>query len=125
MTAQRASAAEREFVDAVARRVVELLDTRAAVNGAPRPNTADDAPCLTVAEVAARYRVSRSWVYAHQRQLGAYRMGPGPRARLRFDPDAVASAIAALANDTARGEQRTRERDRGRELRLIPFEPVD
>jgi hypothetical protein len=49
-----------------------------------------DEPLLTAAEVAARFSVDRSWVYAHARELGVLRIGDGPRPRLRFDPGVVA-----------------------------------
>jgi hypothetical protein len=97
------------FVDAVARRVAEILDSDAS---------------LTVAEVAARYRVSRSWVYAHQRELGALRLGAGPRARLRFDPKIVADAIAGFEAERENDASAPNQRRRGRELPLIPFEPI-
>jgi hypothetical protein len=68
-------------IDAVARRVVELL-----VAAEPR--------WVDAAEVARRFGVARSWVYAHAPRLGAVRLGHGPRARLRFDPQLVARALA-------------------------------
>lgn len=49
---------------------------------------------LTATELAERIGVSRSWVYEHARELGAVRLGPGPRARLRFDPVTVAARLA-------------------------------
>jgi hypothetical protein len=123
MSTRRASAAESHFIDAVARRVVELLESgRGSGTSAPRDERGE---CLTVAQVAERYCVSRSWVYAHQRELGAIRMGSGPKAHLRFDAYRIAKAIAAMAeqspDDSANGDTR----GRGRELRLIPFEPMD
>ena len=48
--------------------------------------SAESAPLLTAAEVAARLAVARGWVYAHARELGVVRLGDGPRPRLRFDP---------------------------------------
>jgi hypothetical protein len=48
---------------------------------------------LSAAEVARRYGVDRSWVYAHAEELGAMRLGGGPRARLRFDPALVDEAL--------------------------------
>jgi hypothetical protein len=125
MATRRTSTAESHFIDAVARRVVELLESRditAESRTAPPPA---DRAFLTVAEVAERYRVSRAWVYAHQRQLGALRMGTGPRAHLRFDPAVVAGAIAALADGSSQRDANSGERDGGRGLRLIPFEPGD
>jgi len=112
-----------EFVDAVAQRVVELLEVRG-----PRAAEADGdsaGSCsLTVAQVAARYGVSRRWVYAHQRELGAMRLGAGPRARLRFDSAVVAAAIAAFEVPGGRKQPGARQSQRGRETPLIPFEPM-
>lgn len=72
-------------VDAVARRVVALLaggtDTASAL--------------IDAHEVARRHGVSRSWAYDNAARLGAIRLGSGPKARLRFDPDRVAHALAA------------------------------
>jgi transposase-like protein len=97
------------FIDAVARRVAEILDAGAS---------------LTVAEVAARYGVSRSWVYAHQRELGALRLGAGPRARLRFDSKIVADAIAGFEAERESDEPAANGGRRAREMPLIPFEPM-
>jgi hypothetical protein len=91
MVAEGTSAAETQFVDAIARRVVELLERNGSRSADATAGGASEA-CLTVSQVAARYRVSRSWVYAHQGELGAMRLGEGPRARLRFDAKAVADA---------------------------------
>ena len=123
MMARGASVAERQFIDAVARRVVELLESGRGKG----PSASSDAggECLTVGQVAERYCVSRSWVYAHQRQLGAIRMGSGPRPPLRFDSHVVAEAIAAMAQRAPADLGHAEPGGRGRELRLIPFEPVD
>jgi hypothetical protein len=48
---------------------------------------------LTAAEVASRFGVERSWVYAHARELGVIRLGEGPRPRLRFDPAVVEQLV--------------------------------
>jgi hypothetical protein len=72
------------IVEALARRVVELLRAEAAVAG-------DE--WVDCREVARRFGLSRSWVYAHSGQLGAVRLGDGPRARLRFAPSVVAEAL--------------------------------
>jgi hypothetical protein len=47
-------------------------------------------PLLTAADVAWRFNVDRSWIYAHARELGVVRIGDGPRPRLRFDPAVIA-----------------------------------
>jgi hypothetical protein len=39
--------------------------------------------------VAKALDVERSWVYAHKHALGAVRIGTGPRARVKFDPERI------------------------------------
>jgi hypothetical protein len=70
------------LIEAVAERVLELMDERERGK-----------VLLTVAEVAARYRVHRSWVYANANRLGAIRLGEGAKAPLRFDPETVTAAL--------------------------------
>jgi hypothetical protein len=48
---------------------------------------------LTASDVAAAYNVARGWVYAHADELGAIRLGDGPRPRLRFDPAVVTQRL--------------------------------
>ncbi len=77
-----------ETIDALARRIVELLEL-----DAPDPPVGQ---LITAAEVAKRCGVDRSWVYAHAEELGAVRLGDGERPRLRFSPSEVSARIAAL-----------------------------
>jgi hypothetical protein len=65
---------------AIAEQVAQLLRAR---NEEPRA-------LLTAGQVAARFNVDRSWVYAHAHELGGVRLGSGRRPRLRFDPAIVA-----------------------------------
>jgi hypothetical protein len=71
---------ELALADAIAERVVCLLDST------PRYGLVD------AATVAAALGVSRDCVYAHAGELGAQRIGSGPRGRLRFDLDQALSA---------------------------------
>ena len=52
---------------------------------------------LTAQEVAVRFNVDRSWVYAHANELGVIRLGSGPRPRLRFDAAVVAQHLLPSA----------------------------
>ena len=70
-------------VDAIARRVVELLEA---------PTSAER--LLTAAELAERLGVDRAWVYEHAAELGAIRLGGGERGRLRFGEAAVRDSLA-------------------------------
>lgn len=86
----RADGSDRAFVDAVARRVVELLREQGDL---PRQGPR----LLTAAQVAKEFGVSTDWLYANAASLGAIRMGSGPRARLRFDRSAIEDRFARLA----------------------------
>ena len=95
MGAERSGGADSGFVDAVARRVVELLREEGAVSReGPR--------LLTVAAVSEEFGVSTDWVYANAGRLGAIRLGSGPRARLRFERATIAERIAKVASHAAR-----------------------
>ena len=63
-------------------------------------------PLLTAAEVAERFGVDRSWVYAHARELGVVQLGAGPRPRLRFDPAVIAQLLTPRASPIAPGAAR-------------------
>jgi hypothetical protein len=98
----------------IAERVAEeLTDLLADQAGA-------DASLIDATEVAKRYGVTRYYVYAHAAELGAVRMGDGPRARLRFDPARVAEALDAPTHKPkprSNGAQRTARP----EVELLPI----
>lgn len=89
------------LVDLIAQRVLELLGDR---NG-------DEIQLLTVAQVARRFQVHPSWVYANARRLGALRLGTGPKAPLRFDPRRVALAVEDPPLSDGRPIERTPARE--------------
>jgi hypothetical protein len=71
------------------------------------PAEAPPAQLLSATEVAKALGVERSWVYEHAIELGAIRIGDGPRPRLRFDLDTVQRLVSAAhaapsAPDTGR-----------------------
>ena len=67
------------LVDPLARRVVEVMHEQGLVQPRPKAEV-----WLNAAELARRLGVSREWVYEHADELGARRIGSGPRPRLRF-----------------------------------------
>lgn len=83
-------------MDAIAERVAELLRD-------------DDAPAahrlVSAAEIARELNVGRQWVYEHADELGARRLGDGPRARLRFDLETVRAASVCLISKTSHGQE--------------------
>jgi hypothetical protein len=111
-----------ESIEAVARRVAELLRGE-------KPAAAGE--LLTAADVARRHGISRDWIYANAVQLGAVRLGNGPRPRLRFDPERVAAALGACSTDRSAQaaaelaaepkQRRTRARALGTNVELLPI----
>jgi site-specific DNA-methyltransferase (adenine-specific) len=95
-----------ESVEAIAQQVAERLGQSPAA-----PET-----LLSADEVAIRYGVERSWVYEHADQLGAIRLGNGPRPRLRFK---AAQVEDFLAGESAQEQKAATEADAGR-LAAIP-----
>src|SRR5215213_7500582 len=91
MSADRLSASDPAFVDAVARRVVDLLREEGELPATgPR--------LMTVAEVRKEFGVSADWLYANAEALGAIRLGSGPRARVRFDRATIATRLARIGS---------------------------
>jgi hypothetical protein len=115
-------------VDAVARRMLGLLRAEGAIGAT---STAQAGELLTAAEVARRFGVDRAWVYGHSAELGAVRLGDGPRGRLRFDPERVAEALCSCSTDRSAQaaaelaaepkQRRTRARALGTNVELLPI----
>jgi len=102
-----------DLAERVAERIVELL----------RGETATPCDGLVDARTLAdRLGVARGFVYAHADELGAVRLGDGPKAPLRFDVEQAKSAMSCSyskrslvekPDETGRSEQprsRTRRR---------------
>jgi len=75
-----------QLVDPLARRVVEVMHEQGLVQPRPKPKA-----WLDAAELAEQLGVTRAWVYQHASELGATRIGNGPRPRLRFPSPALDS----------------------------------
>ena len=84
---------------------------------------------VTPAELADFLVVDRSYVYEHADELGAKRLGSGPRARLRFDLDEVRRLISCDvgrqstgAKSATQAAKRPRRRLRsGTKAELLPI----
>jgi len=72
--------------DVIVERVVEAIRAERII---PQAYTAT--AWIDAQEVAQRLRMSREWVYEHAEELGASRIGSGPRPRLRFPPQLLDS----------------------------------
>jgi hypothetical protein len=56
--------------------------------------------------LASDLGVSLDYVYAHATELGAMRLGSGPKARIRFDLDRARQALEGRPGRTNRGRRR-------------------
>jgi hypothetical protein len=91
-------------IEAIAELVVERL--------AEREKRPTRTALATATEVAERYCVSLSWVYANKVRLGAVLLGDGPKARLRFDLERVAEALGTRARTPSQPPHPRRGRPR-------------
>jgi hypothetical protein len=73
-------------------RLADLLADRLAARLACRAYTQPE-PLVDAAEIARLHGRTRSWVYEHAGELGAVRLGSGPRPRLGFSPARVAQLL--------------------------------
>jgi hypothetical protein len=80
-----------QAVEAIARRVVEILEQRGLQNR----------ELVDATELARRFGIERSWVYSHAIELGAVKLGSGPKPRLRFDPQIAARVLRKAGEETA------------------------
>jgi hypothetical protein len=105
-------------VEAIARRVVEILERRGL----------QSRELVDAAELARRLGIERSWVYSHAIELGAVKLGSGPKPRLRFDPQIAARVLRKAGEQTAADPpaRSGKRADRpsaggGSEVRLLPI----
>jgi hypothetical protein len=95
------------LLDALTERVVEALKNEGLV-----PDLSPPKQWLDAAEIAQRLGVTREWVYEHARELGAVRIGQGPRPRLRFPPGQIGTQTSAESR-RLKPERGPRRRSRG------------
>jgi hypothetical protein len=93
---------EPELVEAIARRVVELLRAEESSSQSGR--------LVDAATLARELGVERDWVYAHADELGAIRLG-GPKGRLRFDRHEVGERLSAIGRPVRYPPRRSRVGD--------------
>jgi hypothetical protein len=74
-----------QAVEQVAQRVAQLLGER---------DSHRQPELLTAGELAHELRVERAWVYKNAHLLGGERLGHGPKAPWRFDPEVAKREMA-------------------------------
>jgi hypothetical protein len=115
-----------DLPDSEARAIAEALADVLVERGLVVERTAGPAArVLDVGQVADLLGRKPAWVYAHAVELGAFRFGDGPKARLGFD----VSNIERWKRDRQANRAEPKPRRRGRRSRedargakLIPYE---
>jgi hypothetical protein len=113
-----------DAVEQIAQRVAALLRDRGTILEHPAGGLVD------AAELARYFGVTRAWVYEHADELGAIRVGTGPRARLRFDLRAATAALRSRtgphkATETPRTAMQVRGRRKRQPLPEVPLLPIN
>jgi predicted DNA-binding transcriptional regulator AlpA len=115
-----------DVIRALAEAVVDVLEERGLL---PRPE-ASPGRVLNVADVATLLGRSQAWVYEHAAELGAFKFGGGPRARIGFDRDAIETwkrdrqiLKSAAESRPARRRGRARKQPASTAVNLIPYDP--
>jgi hypothetical protein len=97
--APRSRAESADYDDVALDRLADLLiDRLAARLGGLMPERAE--PLVDAGEIARLFGRTRSWVYEHAGELGAVRLGSGPRPRLGFSPARVAAHFERASEPT-------------------------
>jgi len=88
-----------DYDDAALDRLADLLAERLAARLKGLTPAAAE-PLVDAAEIARLHGKTRTWVYEHAGELGAVRLGSGPRPRLAFSPARVAERLQPLNEPT-------------------------
>jgi len=94
----------------IARRVAELVTDRVR----------EPFRLLDTQTVARMLAVSEEWVREHAAELGAIRVGDGPKGALRFDGARVRAALDRRRIDRPKETRRRRPGQRRRSLGVVP-----
>lgn len=103
-------AAAEAATEEIARRVAELVADRIR----------EPLRLLDTRTVARMLAVSEEWVREHAAELGAIRVGDGPKGALRFDAARVNAALDGRRLDRPHEGQRRRPGPRRRSLGTVP-----
>jgi hypothetical protein len=112
-------------IRALAEAIVDVLEERGLLSP-PEPSAE---LVLTVADVAKVLGRSRWWVYEHSAELGAFRFGNGPKARIGFDRNAIERWKRDRQVPQSSPSPQPRRRGRRRKaaapaaVTLIPYDP--
>ena len=71
-------------------------------------NPSESERLVSAVELAVFLGVTQDYVYLHADELGAWRLGNGPKARLRFDLETVRSRLTSCTSGRASSDAESR-----------------
>ena len=106
-------------IELIASRVVRALKDELAEIAAGIQETSVTEFALTVDDVAERFRVSPSTVYAHWREWGGYKLGAGNKSAIRFRPSTLPTGPPKASQPTQPSSARLGRARRGRRAPVV------
>lgn len=94
-----------------------LRSTQSLGAAVPQDAARTREPLIDASALAVELGVSRDWVYEHATELGALRLGSGPKARLRFDPAVARDALSCYGSERSLSPIASAGADSGRSPR--------
>ncbi len=115
-----------DAVERIAQRVAQLLRQNTTGQGAEDRAAAESPPMrlLDATQLARQLGVTRTWVYEHADELGAIRLGTGPKSRLRFNTQTVTQALREYSTQAPAPAHRPEETSRPGKPRRRPAPAV-
>lgn len=110
---------DEDAIELIARRVANVLKDELAEIAAGLGERSVAESALTVADVAERFSVSRSTVYAHWREWGGYKLGAGDKSAIRFRPNGLPTRQSEASQPVRTGNGRPGRSRRGRQARVV------
>ena len=116
-------------IELIARRVANALKDQLVEIAAGLGERSVTESTLTVDDVAERFSVSRSTVYAHWREWGGFKLGAGDKSAIRFRPSSLptrqSKASQPVRTSNARPSRSRRARRASVVLRGEPRLPTE
>ena len=81
-----------QAIEQIATRVATLVHRQQQQQ--EQGQTEQELGMVTVSQLAKYLKLNPAWVYEHANELGAIRIGKGPKARIRFDLQTAKAALA-------------------------------
>jgi transposase-like protein len=116
----QADSIDARTIELIATRVAQALREELEAIAAALTNTNGTRTPLTVDDVAKRFGVARSTVYAHWREWGGYKLGDSDKAAIRFSPQSLPEPQGGAGSSSRAAWPRVIRHGRRRHSNVLP-----